>query len=338
MPAEKRILISYFFGPNRIPLGDSCARALEELGYEVNRFDSGICSPLYSWLLKPLSKIIRALTLKRLELFKNFNHRFRERKLEQRVADYKPDILFVIRGHGFDPEFLRQLKKKHGIKTLIGWWVKGPKWFDLMKTEALAFDAYFCIHHENYTEQDHIQHLPALGVDTTLYNPGEGAQQFEHEVVFVGSWNPRRQAIIEQLGDLPLEIYGPGWLKRNLFNPAIRRMIKPNGIWGEELAQLYRSSKIVLNISSWEPSDTTAFNLRLFDVPATGAFLLTEDTKNLRQYFDPGQEIATFLGPHDLKEKVLYFLSNAEQRKEIALKGLNKVRTFETYHDKMNFL
>lgn len=335
MTDGKRILVSYFFGPTSIPLGESCARALEGLGYTVGRFDSGITSPIYSWLLKPLGKLIRVLSLRRLDIFKNTAHRFRERELEKYVASFRPEILFVIRGHGFDVNFLQRLKEKYCIKKLVGWWVKGPKWFDLMKAEAHAFDAYFCIHQEGYTEKDHIKYLPALGVDTVLYHPGNEPQKFEHEAVFVGSWNPRRQAIIEQLGDMPLEIYGPGWLKKNLFNPAVRSNIKGHGVWGKDLTQLYRTSKVVLNISAWEPAATTAFNLRLFDVPATGAFLLTDKTEGLRQYLEPDREVATFDNPQELKEKLLHYLRHDLERDAIARGGYKKVSSFESYQDKM---
>jgi len=335
MTEKTKILVSYFFGPTSIPLGESCARALEGLGYKVGRFDSGARGPIYSSLLKPLGKLIRALSLRRLDLFKDTAHRFRERALEKSVASFRPEILFVIRGHGFDVGFLQHLKRKYGVKKLVGWWVKGPKWFDLMKSEADAFDAYFCIHQEGYTKQDHINYLPALGVDTVLYHPGSGPQQFKHEAIFVGSWNPRRQAIIEQLGDVPLEIYGPGWLQKNLLNPAVRSKIRGQGIWGEALTQLYRTSKIVLNISAWEPAATTAFNLRLIDVPATGAFLLTDETEGLQQYLQSGKEVATFANALELKEKLLHYLSHDLERDTIARSGNKKVSSFESYQDKM---
>ena len=38
----KRILISYFFGDDMIPLGVSCANAFRDLGYEVYRFNSQV--------------------------------------------------------------------------------------------------------------------------------------------------------------------------------------------------------------------------------------------------------------------------------------------------------
>ncbi|HTU03731.1 MAG TPA: hypothetical protein VMG58_17995, partial [Candidatus Sulfotelmatobacter sp.] len=63
-----RVLLSYFFGPRAIPLGWSCARALEALGCEVDRFDSGVESPVDRWVFRPVNKLAWNLGLRSLDV------------------------------------------------------------------------------------------------------------------------------------------------------------------------------------------------------------------------------------------------------------------------------
>ena len=59
--SRKRVLISYFFGDDMIPLGESCADAFLALGYEVARFNSQVESRWQPSLLKPVNRLARGL-------------------------------------------------------------------------------------------------------------------------------------------------------------------------------------------------------------------------------------------------------------------------------------
>ena len=335
-----KIIVSYFFGSNSIPLGASCTRALQAINCEVLCFNSGINSPLEKYFFKPVNKIFWNLGLQKIDISKNSpwnNQHFRQRLLENAVAGFKPDMLFILRGHGFDGEYLQYLKTRYGIKKIVGWWVKGPKWFDLMLSEAKFYDHFFCIHKEGYTVKDKIEHLPAIALDDILYRPLHTGfdKQYANDVVFVGSWTQKRQDIIEELTDYPISIYGPKWLRKNILNFAIRKMVKSDGIWGERLVELYNKTKIAINISQWDTSNLSGLNLRIFDIPACGTFLVTEDSDSIREYFKPGEEIETFKGIRELKDKLSYYLKNDKERERIAFNGYKKVLSFGTYKDKM---
>lgn len=335
-----KIIVSYFFGPNSIPLGASCTRALQALNCEVLCFNSGINSPLEKYFFKPVNKIFWNLGLKKIDISKNSpwnNQRFRQKLLENAVVEFKPDIIFILRGHGFDGEYLQYLQKKYGIKKIAGWWVKGPKWFDLMLSEAKFYDHFFCIHKEGYTVEDKIEHLPAIALDDILYRPLHTGfdKQYTNDAVFVGSWTQRRQDIIEELTDYPISIYGPKWLRKNILNSTIRKMVKSDGIWGEELVELYNKTKIVINISQWDAPNLSGLNLRVFDIPACGTFLITDYSDGLKEFFRLGKEIETFKDKEELKDKIAYYLRNDDERERIALNGYKKVLSLGTYKDKM---
>jgi len=339
MKKYPRIVISYFFDSRNIPLGSSCARALQALGCEVLCFDSGINSPA-EFFLKPANKILWNMGLKQVDVLRDSpwnNQNFRKKLLEKTLINFRPDILFVMRGHGFDGEYLKYLKDKYGIKKIVGWWVKGPKWFDIMTSEAKLYDHFFCIHKEGYSNKDKIEYLPALAVDDILYRrlPDKDQKQYEHDVVFVGGWSRKRQDIINALKAYPVAIYGPKWLRKNFFNSRVRAMIKRKGVWGKELVGLYNKTKIALNISQWDTANLSGLNLRIFDIPACGAFLLTDYSDALAEYFKPGEEIETFKDVAELKDKLSYYLKNDDERERIALNGYKRTLSLETYKSKM---
>jgi len=321
----------------------SCTRALQALGCKVLCFNSGINSPA-EFFLKPTNKILWNLGLRQFDLLKNsqWNHQnFRQRLLEKTLTNFNPDILFVMRGNGFDGEYLKYIKNKYRIKKIVGWWVKGPKWFDFMISEAKLYDYFFCIHKEGYTNKDRIKYLPAIAVDNILYRrlPDKGQKQFKEDIVFVGGWSPKRQDIIARLKDYPVAIYGPKWLRKNFFDSHIRAMIKKRGVWGESLVTLYNKTKIALNISQWDTANLSGLNLRVFDIPACGTFLLTDYSDALTEYFKPGEDIETFKDIAELRDKLSYYLKNDTKRERIASNGYKRTLSLETYKAKMtNFL
>lgn len=338
-PDKPRILISYFFGKDTIPLGDSCAAGLRELGWEVACFNSQAESRINLFFLKYLNKLAHAIGFKSFDIAARTpwgNHNFRQTQLEKAVAAFRPDILLVIRGNNFDADTIRKIKARYGIRKTVGWWVKDPRATSEMQEDAQIYDHYFCIHQFGYGPEDNITYLPALGIDRNLYHPDSDRNGYQHSVVFVGGWSRRRQEILQALADLPLEIYGPGWRKWRR-KSSLWRKVRASKVWGKKLNELYNASKIVLNVSSWDPT-RTGLTLRVLDVPATGAFLLTDASPAVEHYFHPGEEIETFATPEELREKVVFYLGHDEEREAIARRGHEKALNFESYRDKMQRL
>ncbi len=340
MNRPPKIIISYFLGPSSIPIGSSCARALKELGCNVFCFNSGIESRMDSFFFKPVNKIIRAGGFKNIDISRDSprnNQNYRQALLEKAVREFRPDILFVLRGNGFDGDYITYLKEEYKINKTSGWWVKGPKWFDRMHLESKAYDHYFCIHRERYADKSGISYLPVLAVDSYNYRLlySHGQRPSRHEVVFVGGWYQRRQELLEGLKGVRVSVYGPKWRRRNYFNPRIYRMVKGSYIWGEDLIALYNTTKISLNISAWDTGNFSGLNFRVMDVPTCGSFLMTDYSDDLREYFRLGRDIETFRDKDELIDKVSYYLKNDHERERIALNGYEKVLSLGTVKDKM---
>lgn len=91
----------------------------------------------------------------------------------------------------------------------------------------------------------------------------------------------------------------------------------------------------VLNITNWDPARYVALNQRVFDVPATGAFLLTDYSPELEEHYRIGEEIVCFGNVEELKEKARYYLAHDAEREAIARNGYEKALKLPTITDRM---
>jgi spore maturation protein CgeB len=339
---QPRILVSYFFGPRTIPLGAACANAFAANGWAAYQFNSQVSHPLEHYAFKWLAKLARGLRLPDDYLVNGHpwsNLRYRERSMEAAIAEFRPDVLFIIRGNSVSAEFLHRVKQQYGIKRIVGWWVKDPRPNDpQLLADSKLYDHYFCIHRHGYAATDGIEYLPALGLERRPPMPTEAAPPplRTRGIVMVGGWSQRREAFIRPLLDLPLTIVGPGWKKRGRLEPGHWSKILSSQLWGSAVDDFYRSGKIVLNITSWDPAILTGLNLRICDVPALGAFLLTDQAAEIAEFVEPGREVMTYTTPQDLRAKAMHYLEDDAGREAIALAGWRRAASdMETYEQKM---
>jgi spore maturation protein CgeB len=73
----------------------------------------------------------------------------------------------------------------------------------------------------------------------------------------------------------------------------------------------------------------------LFDVPACGAFLLTDFSEEITEFYRIGVDIETFRDPEELYDKVKYYLKYPDKRDRIAKNGYEQTLKLPNYRDKM---
>jgi spore maturation protein CgeB len=95
-----------------------------------------------------------------------------------------------------------------------------------------------------------------------------------------------------------------------------------------ELPTIYRQTSINLNFTSLQMP--TAVNQRVFDVPASGGFLLTDDQDDLHQLFR-NNELATFSSLEELSDRVRYFLIKIGEREAISSRARARILSEHTY-------
>lgn len=194
---NNRILISYFFGDDMIPLGASCARAFRGLGYDVYCFSSQVESGLEKKFLRPIlrpaNKLLRASGFNDVDLGSRLpisQINYKKNMLRKAVSEFRPKWVFIIRSHQFvDEELVDDLKRDYGVEKVIAWCVDGPRDFPGLLEDAAIYDYYFCTHKYGYDPQaDKIHYIPAYGMDFSLYRNlfVNTQRKYQHEIVFVG--------------------------------------------------------------------------------------------------------------------------------------------------------
>ncbi|HPO07322.1 MAG TPA: glycosyltransferase, partial [bacterium] len=177
--------------------------------------------------------------------------------------------------------------------------------------------------------------------------PGEDILDEMRQRILWEANTRHRLEIARQLEDLGLVIYGnSAWLDRLPDGPNKERFrgTLPFG----KLVHAYRNAVITLNIHSLQTY--TCLNVRDFDVPASGGFLLSDWLPRVDDFFVPGfsddldrlqeKEIEIFLyrNPTELRRIVSYFLENPEARIPIIERARQRVLEHHTYSNRAKTL
>ena len=159
------------------------------------------------------------------------------------------------------------------------------------------------------------------GVDPEVFSPSPGnlTPAKKYDVLFVGSRTPKRQRLVEQAAGMGLEItcFGPGWPNKPVYGPG--------------LADLYRSSKVVLNFCQ----QGAGFSVRAVQVMACGAFLLSEHCPDLDRFFKCGTHLDCFRTTGELVALARRYVAEEDRREAIADAGCHLVLANHTWHQVM---
>ncbi len=110
-------------------------------------------------------------------------------------------------------------------------------------------------------------------------------------------------------------------------------IIYPSVPYFEELPKVYNSTAINLNISRTQLR--SAVNQRVFDVPACRAFLLTDYSEELEDYFVIGKEVGCYRDSDELDKLVRFYIDNPHVRAKIAEAGYERAVSEHNYAERM---
>lgn len=177
-----------------------------------------------------------------------------------------------------------------------------------------------------------------LGFDPR--NSIEGEYVRDIDAIFIGSFYKNQAATYEMLmlakEKIPgMRIYGPsghGVLKsygldENYFGEA----------WGADMFELLQRSKIVLNRHG-AIAGKYAVNMRMFESTGSGALLVTEAKENIAEFFEPGEEVATYRTPEEAIDVAASLLADPERLAKMASRGQKRTLTSHTYAQRMQAL
>jgi len=140
----------------------------------------------------------------------------------------------------------------------------------------------------------------------------------------------KRKAAIQALLPQGIETFGDpeGWKK--LFGGAV--ITHPDVDYRHGLASVYKRIAININVTSCQMP--TAVNQRVFDIPMTGSFVISDKQNDLLELFGPS-EIATYESLEDLQEKVRFYLANEAERGRITKLAQKRILGEHTYVHRM---
>ena len=97
---------------------------------------------------------------------------------------------------------------------------------------------------------------------------------------------------------------------------------------------LFRSdAKILLNDHWDDMRENGIISNRIFDALAVGAFIISDDIPEIHELF--GDNVVTYHGREDLKEKIDYYLKHEEERDAKAKAGQKIALNGHTFRDRV---
>lgn len=310
----KKILIIGFFSKEKYTYATSFYNNFKKLGYEVDLFDYR------------KSFLINYLLIKKIKKF-------------------KPDLIFFVKAETIYPKTLKYIKNNFN-SLLVNFYPDNPFNFWTGNSNSnvlntLVYYDYFLIWSKLL-----IPVLKSSGAKKVLYFPfvydqdifeqeifitEQEKKLYKSDVCFVGTWDQEREDILTKLiktmPNLNFKIWGNLWGEKLAQNSILRKFIMGPAVYPPDLIKIFKESKINLNFI--RKQNISAHNMRTFEVPASGGFLLTQYSKEQCKYFfDNGKNIESFVNFKELVDKIKFYLHNNNLRKEILMESNLKVKYF----------
>lgn len=125
----------------------------------------------------------------------------------------------------------------------------------------------------------------------------------------------------------PVLVGDKGW--KHTLKGDLTWYLHPEVSYYENLPDVYLSSIINFNCTSKQMKG--AVNQRVFDVPAAGAFVLTDWREQLEELFVPGKEVICYHEPEEIRELVGYYLNHPAERQKIVATARQRVLKEHTW-------
>lgn len=103
----------------------------------------------------------------------------------------------------------------------------------------------------------------------------------------------------------------------------------------KELSEIYCSSEINIDLKN---ENKDVLNYRIFEISASGGFLLTPFSQDSTKYFENGKEIETYVSDSDLIDKIEFYKKNLNLAQMIALNSRKNTASNHTFDDRLKVI
>ncbi len=332
-------------------IGVYCRMALERMGNEVSVFDFRLHPYLQAKCICSLKALLRRLmprvpSLYDVPAIREAVDRKINSLLLERARSEGPDMLLVLCGENILADTIRQIRDEANAVT--------ANWFhdsmlsasrqQLIHSAFSAYDYIFMVDSSGVLEHLGVRlnntHTLPLACEPQIHRrmelSVEEIAQYGSNVAFVGTVTPKREEILEELAEFGLKIWG----KWNGSSRRLKGCYQKQDIYMEEAVKIYNASRIVVDIHGLYGPGTPVFNVtpRVFEVPASGGFLLTNNIPQAAGFYEIGREMIVYDSTEELKRLIRYYLEHPEERAAIADKGYQRARKEHTYTHRLRQL
>ena len=158
---------------------------------------------------------------------------------------------------------------------------------------------------------------------------------FEALVTWQSTLLYRLDCVLRTLPFHPLIVGDDGWdeLLGHMQGMDGARRRLPELAYYDQLPGFYPQSAVNFNATSRQMKG--AVNQRVFDVPAAGAFLLTDHRRQIEDLFEPGEELALYHHPDEIAPRLERWLADPEGRARISSAARRRVLAEHTYDHRL---
>lgn len=274
------------------------------------------------------------------------------RRLLAWIESVEPSLIFTCKGEHVSTETIQWVRERTGVPWAC-WFIDDPLHLNTSAALSPHYDYVFTsdpssaeVHRK--AASSCVRVLP-YACHPPLHRPvaltSDERTSLQCEVAFVGTINTaHRRDVLEALTGFDLRVWGgttgvhvdaSGSLRKGQLqlSDALRRRLVGRWAWDEEIPKIYSAAAVVLNVQHPD-----LLNMRLFEAPACGAFLLTDGRDYVGEFFEPEIEVALFDGPRDVAERVAYWISRPEERAAVARAGRLRAHSDHSYVNRMRVL
>lgn len=261
-------------------------------------------------------------------------------RIIREAADFQPDLVFVFKAMTVKPSTLRVVKEKANATTAFAsfdnmekshnqsqYFLDCIQYYDIVyMARGYSQTFYGRRGAENVVEFD-------LGFDKRFLYPRASNRPYKYDVAFVGSYEENRFQYIKALAEhgIDVHVWGNGWED---VDKVENLHIKNRPVFVGEYLDTMHDSKIVLNF--FRKMNDDVMNSRMFEVPASQSFMLSEHSDLAHEFFERNVEAVYFDSPAELREKADYYLEHKNKRSAIAQRGRQRcVDSGYDYHSRL---
>jgi spore maturation protein CgeB len=277
--------------------------------------------------------------------------------LLQQIQAFQPQVIFIDNVHLYNSSFIAKVKRLLPTKPLFVGHVCSADFdtielqaFDIVLTCLKKFETDFRNRKINAYYFPH-------AFNTASGNGINVPQQKEMGVFFAGSvlagahLHDYRHVLLQKVAHkYTLNFYSSLYhqkpkksvlekiqalLAKKVVSSELIDIVQPP-LFGKALYQQLTNKLISLNIHAGIAGDEIA-NMRLFEATGLGSCLITDNKKNLSDFFLPDKEVVVFDSVEECIEKLEWLFDNPAKAAEIAIAGQKRTLTNHTFYNRAEY-